>query len=262
MRDAHTPFTSRPHGFTLIELLVVIAIVSLLISLLLPALSAARGTARALSCSNNLRGLTQAIHLYATDSDGVLPYRFNGNAAQAAAIGEPGQFYDWYERLQSEAGTGNKGYYITFDRNNPNGSNFHCPMIQGELEPRTQDQNSNYHISDTLYAQRNGDGTWANTPIGNGRWARNPRRIELQSSDALLLADAPYFLNGAGQWQLPSAGFTQAFAPGNRAPWPIDPLTGQANRHRDAVNASSIDGHVEPIRDWADTALAPRFVAK
>jgi prepilin-type N-terminal cleavage/methylation domain-containing protein len=78
----------RRGGFTLIELLVVIAIISILAALLLPTLARAKSSARRAACVSNLRQVGVAIHGYAQDHEGRIPYGPN-----APPFTHPAEFY-------------------------------------------------------------------------------------------------------------------------------------------------------------------------
>jgi len=63
----------KNRGFTLIELLVVIAIIALLVGILLPALGKARASARQLKCSTQVRGIVQAMVVWANNNQSKYP---------------------------------------------------------------------------------------------------------------------------------------------------------------------------------------------
>lgn len=78
----------RHGGFTLVELLVVIGIVAVLMAVLVPALTSARASARKIACLSNLRHIGVAVHSYADDNHGNIPF-----GPKAPPFLSPADFY-------------------------------------------------------------------------------------------------------------------------------------------------------------------------
>ena len=63
-------------AFTLLELLVVVGILALLLAILMPSLSIGHERAKRTVCASNMRGISQAMYLYAQDAPFLFPTLF------------------------------------------------------------------------------------------------------------------------------------------------------------------------------------------
>jgi prepilin-type N-terminal cleavage/methylation domain-containing protein len=99
-------------GFTLIELLVVIAIIALLMGILMPALNSARQLAERLACGAQLKGVGNAMAVYAVDHKDDYP-RAGG---QGATWSPTGKIARWFEYTGVRQADEDKAFRIRRDR--------------------------------------------------------------------------------------------------------------------------------------------------
>ncbi|EIP98536.1 prepilin-type N-terminal cleavage/methylation domain-containing protein [Opitutaceae bacterium TAV1] len=80
-RTLAAPLVLRHRAFTLIELLTVIAIIGVLAAITIPVVGRVREKARAAQCTSNLRQLSTALLLYASENKQMIPavYATNGD---------------------------------------------------------------------------------------------------------------------------------------------------------------------------------------
>jgi prepilin-type N-terminal cleavage/methylation domain-containing protein len=101
-------------GFTLVELLVVIAIIALLMGILMPALSRVRQLAFRLICGTNLKGIGNAMLVYANDYDNQFP-RAGGPDAQwyrGSVVWDAGSSMEAYSAGRTPRATITSSFYL------------------------------------------------------------------------------------------------------------------------------------------------------
>jgi len=79
-------------GFTLIELLVVIFTVVIIAAFVIPALLAAKGYARRISCTNNLKHISLSFRIWANDNGDDFPWMVAPKDGGAKGLGIEKQF--------------------------------------------------------------------------------------------------------------------------------------------------------------------------
>ncbi|MGO9537199.1 MAG: prepilin-type N-terminal cleavage/methylation domain-containing protein [Limisphaerales bacterium] len=109
-------------GFTLIELLAVIGIIGILAAFLLTALSRSVGTARRISCANNVRQLGQAIQQFVGDNH-VYPLDANPDFDKGSY---PNHYDGWEFTLEHELGRESSSHETSL----PSEGIWKCPSLE------------------------------------------------------------------------------------------------------------------------------------
>jgi len=134
-------------AFTLIELLVVVAIIALLISILLPSLSRARELSKRTVCAANLRGIGQAMHIYAADDPGMFPSIADTYQSGQATQSNNMRICHPQDRTTAPATTGvpspTVDMWAVVRANNTTPKQFICPSTTETQDP-AQDTTSYY----------------------------------------------------------------------------------------------------------------------
>lgn len=234
----------RSPGFTLVELLVVIAIIALLASLLLPALTAAKGSARSANCKSNQRQIGLALQMYLNES------AFYPLLATVLSDAKP-QGAKWYDDLLP---------YIDQRWTN---KVFACPSFRGGVwDGRIEDElfylsggsyGYNVGTADQKQVQKfglagrfNGPGNMTQIAIPEAEVKVPADMIAIGDSFAIVSQNSRLLL--AGIETLSRRLFVQGtFSTDDNTEVEEASLREARDRHKQKLNVSFSDGHVEAI---------------
>jgi len=243
----------RPNrdGFTLIELLVVIGIIGILAALLLTALSRGVGTARRISCVNNVRQLGQAIQQFVGDNH-VYPLDTNPDFDKGSY---PNHYDGWASTLEHELGKESNSHETSL----PSKGIWKCPSLE---RPANYSSNVDYlSYGYNTYGMHAGRSDTNSLGIGRQFGMSTisappvPESEVVSPSDMMALGDG---FVGAGEQIWGGCDSVLMRSPD----FPVIPINNEPFlRHQGRANMVFCDGHVESptlkflFEDTSDAAL-------
>ena len=210
--------------FTLIELLVVIAMIAILAAILLPALNSARERGRVAACVNNLKQQANILNFYADDSDDYLPPAWSAQIKTyygsrgfwCDILAESGYFPGWVD----VGGSGDEAVA----KSNADGpaAILICPsdpspykLVNAKMIFSSYGMNDKYGSTMDLYLKRGRISRASSAPMTGDSWG-GPETLVHQYHGMI------------------TSGNLQS---------------GNYPAHKNTINASFFDGHVDTIRD-------------
>ncbi|MFN6127682.1 MAG: type II secretion system protein [Planctomycetota bacterium] len=223
---------SDRRGFTLVELLVVIAIIAVMVGLLLPAVQAARGAARRIECSSNIRQLGVAVMMF---------HDVHRKFPCAALPGYP-KSQAWFGEVDYATNLVAKENGILAPFYERNGAIIRCPDMTG---------------IDLLYGGETG-GYGYNQNLGTTMYpppSYAPRVVQRRMADFAQVGTTRMIMfSDAARIQLPWAGDPNLKATENfyiQGPDDFELFTAPGTHARHAGELAMVcflDGHVESMR--------------
>lgn len=228
-----------PRGFTLIELLVVISIIALLVAILMPALNKAKQAALKVTCLANIKSLSQAWLIYATENEdqivsgqvghGSYPIKDNDWVHPAIISSNPEYRADMDSYDREAEGLKQGALYKYLETPDV----FNCPS----------DKTWRDYVGKTIGQQQSPFRSYAMSDAMNGGWVGNyqyKKMTEIKTPSEKLVFLEEEEKNGAnwGSWILS--------APSQFRWW--DPIS---IWHGRSTNIGFADGHSE-VRQWVD----------
>lgn len=233
-------------GFTLVELLVVILILALLAALVLPALAAAKERTRTVQCVNNHRSLALAWRLYCDDHFDRLPWTVDDGDGLPFTNWVAGDLRNPLEATNAALLAHPQRSLLSEYVGNP--LVFKCPS---DPSPLVRSVSMNNRLNPVRFLKPvlviGGYGT--NFMVyRRGSDIREPSRI-------FLILDERYDSINEGNFAVDMSN-TGTYD-GHGVPTPYWWLDTPAGYHRQGVNLSFVDGHVETHRWQERTTLGP-----